>query len=138
MGKPLGAYPTTKTGPATPKDITGTDLAGDKYGLDVNLAGGSVNAVPSGLTVSGKITVVALNSATWTALPVTALTGRNGVGVQNETAIPIKINFDNTEPGYIGWTINAGGELFLDVKDTVIVYAKSSAGTPSVTVMEIA
>jgi hypothetical protein len=38
---------------------------------------------PSGLKVAGRISEVALNAVTWTALPATALTARNAIRVQN-------------------------------------------------------
>jgi len=91
----------------------------------------------SGLGVEGKITVVTINSVTWTALPAAPLTDRNGLGLQNDSAIQIKLNFDSGEPGYIGWTINGNGETFLDIRDTVVVFAKSSSGTPSLNIMEV-
>jgi hypothetical protein len=93
---------------------------------------------PKGLNDQGLITEVTLNSATWTPLPASALLNRNGVGVQNDTSNNIKINFDNTVVGFVGWKIAKNGELFMDVRDNIIIYAKSQSGTPTVTIMEIA
>jgi hypothetical protein len=97
-----------------------------------------LTASPGGLTTGGKITEVTLNSSSWVALPPTALTDRNGMGLQNPNATAIKLNFDNTEPGYVGWRIAPNGETFLDVKDSIIVYAKAEVGNPTLVVMEIA
>lgn len=103
----------------------------------VEIKDNGVSATPSGLSTAGVITVVTLNSTGWTALPATALTDRNGIGIQNDSAIQIKLNFDNLEPGYVGWNVNANGETFVDITDAVIIYAKSQSGTPSITVMEV-
>jgi len=45
---------------------------------------------PSGLTIGGKITEVVLNSTAWVALPLTALTSRNALNIQNNSGIEIK------------------------------------------------
>lgn len=119
-------------------DITGTHVAGDKHALDVAIKEALTLAVsPSGLSIAGEITIVTLSSGSWTALPVTPLTNRNAIGVQNQSGTEIKLNFDSGEAGYIGWTIKNNGEIFLDITDSVIIYAKAAAGTPSITVMEI-
>lgn len=95
-------------------------------------------ATASGLSTAGKITEITINSTGWTTLPTTALTSRNGIGIQNPNGVEIKLNFDNAEPGYIGWRISPNGETFLDIKDSVIIYAKAAAGTPTLTLMEVA
>jgi len=97
-----------------------------------------LNTTPSGLTIGGKITEVTLNSLTWTALPTTALTDRNGLAFQNPNGVEVKIGFDNTETGYVGWAVNASGEFFIDVSDSITVYAKASSGTPKLVIMEVA
>ena len=125
--------------------ITSTAIvASDKRALDVSIAegtvtigGGSVDTVPSGLSTEGKITEVTLSDSSWTALPATALSGRNGMGVQNDSATQIKIGFDSGESGYVGWSVNINGEFFIDVTDAITVYAKAQTGSPTVTVMEV-
>lgn len=97
-----------------------------------------VTSKPAGLENQGLITRVTLNSTTWTALPASALVDRNGLGIQNDSNVKIKLNFDNTEPSFIGWGVNANGETFLDISNSVVVYAKSESGTPTITVMEVA
>lgn len=99
---------------------------------------GEFDAVPAGLNTAGKITEITLASGSWTALPATALVGRNGVGVQNPTGIEIKLNYDSGEAGFIGWSVKPNGEFFIDIKDGVTIYAKAASGAPTVTVMEVA
>ena len=117
---------------------SGVGPAGAEQRMRVAIKSGIVNALPSGLTIGGKITEVTLNSTTWTALPATALVDRNGMGFQNDNGIKIKVGFDNTEPGFVGWSVNANGEFFIDVSDSIISYAKAESGAPTLTVMEVA
>jgi hypothetical protein len=92
---------------------------------------------PSGLKNGGRMTLVTLNTATWTALPALPLSDRNGLSVQNQSGVDIKLNYDNTEPGYVGSRLAPDGERFYDIKDTIIVYGKASAGTPTILIEEI-
>jgi hypothetical protein len=103
------------------------------------LSVGDINGAikTEGLSIAGLITEVQLNSATWTALPATPLALRNAICIQNESGIQIKIGYDNTEPGYIGITINDGGERFYNITPDIIIYAKSEKQTPTVTVEEL-
>lgn len=125
--------------------VTGTDVSGNKRALDVAVkegnvtadVSGTINTIPSGLSTAGQITRVTLSSASWTALPATALTDRNGLGVQNDSGIEIKVGFDSGEAGYVGWTVRDLGEFFVDITDAVTLYAKAASGTPTVTVMEV-
>lgn len=92
---------------------------------------------PTGLNVAGLITEVTLNATTWSALPATALTNRNAISIQNQSDIEIKLNYDNTESGYVGVIVAAGGERFYDITDSIPIYAKSASGTPTIVVEEI-
>jgi len=93
---------------------------------------------PSGLRNGGLITEVTLNSLTWTPLPATPLADRNALAIQNNSQIDIKVNYRSDVAGYVGARVKAnGGERFYDVKDDIILYAKSDGGTPTVTVEEI-
>jgi len=117
--------------------ITGTQVPNDKYALDVAVKESiSIGSTPSGLTIGGKITEVTLNTSTWVALPTTPQTDRNAMGFQNLSNDVVSINFA-TPAGTIGWKVQANGELFFDVTDSIIVYAKAMTGSPTVTVMEI-
>lgn len=91
----------------------------------------------SGLKVAGKITEVALNAATWTALPATSLVNRNALTVQNLSGTDIKINFDSGVVGFVGILIANGSERFYDITDDIIIYAKAASGTPTVVVEEL-
>lgn len=92
---------------------------------------------PTGLKNGGRITEVQLNSSGWTPLPLTALTDRNAMAIQNRSGIEIKLNYDSGVSGYIGVTVDSGGERFYDITDSIIIYAKSVTGTPTVTIEEI-
>jgi len=92
---------------------------------------------PSGLNIAGKMTLVALNDTSWTALPATPLANRNAISVQNQSAIEIKYNYDNTTVGYVGTKIAPDGERFLEIKDTILIYAKAASGTPTILVEEL-
>lgn len=92
----------------------------------------------SGLTVEGKITVVSLNAVTWTALPPSALSNRNAIGVQNQSAINIKLNYDPTTVGWVGIYVGAGAERYYDITDQIVLYAKAESGTPDIVVEELA
>lgn len=92
---------------------------------------------PTGLNIAGRVTEVVLNDATWTALPATALTSRNAISVQNQSTTAVKVNYDNSVSGYVGMLIPAGGERFYDITDSIVMYAKSESGTPTIVVEEI-
>lgn len=92
---------------------------------------------PSGLNNGGLITEVTLNSATWTALPATALTNRNAIRVQNQSAIEIKLNYSGSVSGYVGVWVKPNGETYYDITDDIVIYGKSASGTPTVIVEEI-
>lgn len=92
---------------------------------------------PTGLTVGGLMTIVTLDSTSWTALPATPLANRNAISIQNQSSIEIKYNYDNTTVGYVGAKIAADGERFLEITDSIIVYAKAASGTPSILVEEL-
>ena len=111
----------------------------NSLGSNVNATvSGTVTSRPAGLSVGGKITQVALNTATWTALPPTALANRNSLSIQNISGVEIKIQYDNTTVGYSGVTVSSGSERHYLVSDTVIIYAKSASGTPTVQTEELA
>lgn len=102
---------------------------------------GTITATPGGLTVGGLITEVTLSSAAWTALPPTALVGRNQMSIQNISGIEIKINYNSFSPlpgTYSGTTISSGSERHYLVQDSIIIYAKSASGTPTIQVEELA
>ena len=137
MAGELKVYPNKNSPPQDARVLTGSDCPGDKTALDVSICSGTVTSTPGGLTTGGLITEVTLSAVAWTALPAAALANRQGMGVQNESGTQVKLNFA-TPAGYVGWSVNAGGEFFLDITDAITIYAKAQAGTPTVTVLELA
>ena len=91
----------------------------------------------SGLNVAGKISEVVLNSTTWVALPATPLVDRNAITIQNISGVDIKLNFDNSTPGYTGILLANGNERFYDITETIVIYAKAASGTPTIIVEEL-
>lgn len=92
---------------------------------------------PSGLTIAGVITIVPLSSTIWTPLPATPLSKRNAISIQNQNAVEIKLNYSSSIVGYVGVVIPNNGERFYDITDQIVIYAKASSGTPSITVEEL-
>jgi hypothetical protein len=92
----------------------------------------------SGLKTGGRFTEVTIDNTAWFALPATALTNRNAIRIQNRTTQEIKINFDPLETGYKGMVVDAGAEAYYDIKDTVVIYAKSISSSCILYVEEIA
>ena len=93
---------------------------------------------PSGLRTGGLVTEVTLNSTTWTALPATALANRNAISLQNLSGLEVKVNYSSGVSGYVGMVLANGSERFYDITDDIVLYAKSSSGTPTINVEEIA
>ena len=92
---------------------------------------------PSGLKNAGRVTVVTLNDTTWTALPPTALTDRNAIGIQNSSAQEIKVNFDPSVIGFVGMTIASESERTYDITDAIVIYGKCQSATVEINVEEI-
>lgn len=113
--------------------------ADDNVAVRTVVSGGEISGTlePSGLRNGGRITEVTLSSTIWTALPLVSLDGRNALAIQNRSGIEIKINYTNTETGYVGMVIDNGGERFYDISDSITIYAKASSGTPIVSIEEI-
>jgi hypothetical protein len=91
---------------------------------------------PSGLRTGGKVTEVDIDDATWTALPPTALAGRNAVRIQNRTGFEIKTNYDSfavLPAGYVGMVISDKGEAYYDITDAIPIYAKAASGAGTIT-----
>ena len=89
-----------------------------------------------GANTAGIVTEIVIDNTSWTALPTTPLVNRDGLGIQNPNNQEIKLNFA-TPAGYIGWAIAKQGETFLDLKDTVTIYAKSNTSSITIVIMEM-
>jgi len=92
---------------------------------------------PSGLKNGGRVTVVELNDYEWTALPPTALTDRNAIGIQNSSAQNIKVNFDPSVVGFVGMTIASESERTYDITDAIVIYGRCQSDTVEINVEEI-
>lgn len=120
-------------------DLVTTTTVGGDVGLDVHVVGTVEGSfTPHGLTIAGKITTVTLNTSTWVALPASPLVNRNTMSIQNRSGQEVKMNYDNTVIGYNGVIIPDGYERQYDITDSIIIYAKSSTGSATVIVEEIA
>lgn len=101
---------------------------------NVNVTG---NITLQGLNIRGLMTEVTINDSTWTALPALPLVNRNAIRIQNQSGVEIKTNYDNTVVGYVGIKIAADGSDAYDIRDNIIIYAKSSGGNAIVLVEEL-
>lgn len=113
------------------------DVEPGKTAVRVTGTSFSGSFTPSGLFNEGKITEVSIDSTTWTALPATALVDRNHIGIQNQSGVDIKLNYDNTVVGYVGVLLANGNERHYDIQDNIIIYAKSASGTVTIVVEEL-
>lgn len=100
---------------------------------------GSINTdtTAGGQAGVGRVTLVTINNTGWTALPATPLANRNAFCIQNRSGQEIKINYTNTDPGYVGMTIDFHGERNYDIGPAIIMYAKSISSSCVVNVEEI-
>jgi hypothetical protein len=111
--------------------LVSTTTVGPKVGLDVNVAAGDLNAKPVGLTVSGSFVELTIDSTTWTLVTVTNVL-RNHIWLQNQSAVDIKINPDNTTVGYKGIIIEPGQSVNIDIQDDIPMYLKAASGTGNI------
>jgi len=104
----------------------------------VSVSGGDLtgNFSVSGLKNGGLVTVVTINNTTWTQIPATPLTNRNAMAIINRSGQEIKINY-SAVGGYVGVPINNNNERYYDIKDTIVLYAKSSSSSCDVIIEEI-
>ena len=102
-----------------------------KTGSTANVSG---EIKPSGLNVEGRYTAVTVTDAAWTAIPGTALSGRNQINIQNFTGFEVKINhtglgaYDDN-----GMRIPDQSERFYQITDAIVIYARAESGASSVT-----
>jgi hypothetical protein len=89
---------------------------------------------PSGLKVAGRMIQVTVPDNAWVALPTTALSGRNAVSVQNQSAFEMKVNYDNSV-GYIGANVAPNGERFWDVTDAITLYGRAFPGAGPIVIL---
>lgn len=98
---------------------------------------GTFSFSPSGLQNGGLHSFVTLNDSLWLPIPATPLANRNGISIQNESGIDIKYRYIDTDPVWQGTRIGGnGGERFLDIKDTIILYGRAAPGGSPVIIVE--
>lgn len=91
----------------------------------------------SSLRFAGRVTELAVDSTSWTPLPLTPLANRKAINIQNLSGQDIKVNYNNGIAGYVGMTIANGGERSYDMEDGIVIYAKSVSGTVNIYVEEL-
>jgi hypothetical protein len=98
----------------------------------------SGSVTQAGLNIGGRVTEVILNDTSWTALPPATLAKRNSIQVQNFSGVDIKINYiaDNTSD--FGVVVRDSSERIYMITEGIILYGRSSQGTVSIIVEEIA
>jgi hypothetical protein len=92
----------------------------------------------AGLNIGGKVTEVILNDTGWTALPPVPLANRNSIQIQNFSGVDIKINYTAENVSDFGVFLRDSSERIYMIKDSIILYGRSSLGNASVIVEEIA
>lgn len=86
--------------------------------------------------IAGRTTLVPLNSATWTALPAIGLADRVSLLVVNLGPETVNLNYQ-TPVANEGKPLTSGAWAGYDITEAITVYARSTAGTPTVVVEEL-
>ena len=142
----LNLYPTTKSAASTTQNATGTAFPGDKFGLDVSIAGGTSTiegsvhiASPTGpFNVSGATVGLAA------ANPIpTPLANRVSVSIKNKSTSAtvyfghaITVTADDTATG--GWDIEPGGDLNIELDVANVFYLVSNEANTKIKIFQIA
>lgn len=115
---------------------------GPKIGLDANIIGGVVSGTfqPTGLQVAGKTTMLSIDSSAWYAAPVTPLTGRNNIEIQNPSTSTSDMLwvYDNTVGATVGFHVTPGSSRSIAIKGSIPVYVRMVSGAATVVVEELA
>lgn len=144
----IDLYPNLKSAPSQAKVATGTAITGDKFALDVSIAGSTG-------TISGEFTPTGLHTAilvttldvpdTAVPLPTTAYTGRNSMVVHNKSATdtlyvgPATVTADNVIGTTSGHEVGPGETFAIDIQDDIILYGRAETGkTIRVKITEVA
>lgn len=143
----IDLYPNLKSPPSAAKVATGTAIAGDKFALDVSIAGstGTIQGEfsPSGLKVAIFVTTMDVTD-TAIALPVSPLAGRNSMVIQNKSPDilyvgPATVTADNVIGTTSGHEIGPSETFAIDITDDIILYGRAETGkTIRVKVTEVA
>lgn len=94
----------------------------------------------SGLSVGGRVQVIALDDTAWVALPSSALANRNTVIIQNQSGNGnvILLNYSPTAPFSEGFRIEDGGYRGTGLTGSVTLYGRMLNGSGIACVEEIA
>ena len=92
---------------------------------------------PSGLRIAGRVTEVVLSDTSWTALPPVPLVNRNALNIQNYSGTQIKINYNPSIAEYVGVIVDDQSMRNMDVKESILVFAKAEVGNPVIIVEEL-
>lgn len=145
----IDLYPNLKSPPSDAKVATGTAISGDKFAIDVSIAGSTGTLTgdftPSGLKTAGRITTMNVTD-TVTLLPTTNLTARNSLSITNLSAgdtlyvgFSNLVTADRTLGTNAGWEVGPNEGLNFDITDDIDIYGIAEAGkTVLVKIMELA
>jgi hypothetical protein len=124
-------------------DLVTTSTEAGKVGLDVSIIKGSITGEfsPTGLRNALKTSRIAVTTTTPIAIPATPQTDRNGMSIRNLGPNVVWIAGSITDtPGLAGTSYpkNPGEEIFLDIRDDIVIYACVETGqTANLAIMEV-
>lgn len=144
----LDLYPNLKSAPSAAKVATGTALSGDKFALDVSIAGstGTITGefTPTGLHVAIFVTTKDITD-TATPLPTTPYPDRNSMVVHNKSMTdtlyigPATVTADNVIGTTSGHEVGPGETFAVDIRDDIVLYGRAETGkTIRVKITEVA
>lgn len=135
MAQSIQGYPQSTSGPDEYREVTTTDISGNKVAMDVAIKEGSVTATFSGLAIAGKVTKVTVDETQWYAFPPTALANRNALVIQNNSGADLLLNYSNSSPANEGITVPNGYERQYDITPTIVLYLRRKSGSGPIDVM---
>lgn len=91
-----------------------------------------------GVSIQGRIQQLTVTDAAWVAAPLVPLTDRNSLIVQNNSNRVLLWNYTNNPAVTIGFQIPANGFREIVISDNVQVYLRTTSGTATVIVEELA
>jgi hypothetical protein len=134
LANPIQAYLTKKSPSDDDRNVTATDVTGDKVALDTFVRGGNVAATFSGLAIAGKVSVTTIDSDQWYPFPSSPLANRNALAIQNISGVDILLNYDPLAISTEGITILNGYERQYDITDSIIIYLRRKIGSGPISV----
>jgi hypothetical protein len=84
----------------------------------------------------GRITLVTLTNAAWTAIPAVAVANRQGLGIQNLAGNSVRLNWTNTAPAGEGILLGDGSERYYSVKASATLYGRFTTLASGVVTVE--